>query len=225
MEFSDCFGTETGPQERAPCFKRKRLKSMIDIKQFLSAIKQIAEEKGIPEASVLETVEAAIAAAYKRDYGKKGQIVRAKLDSETGDITVTQIHYVVQGVDDEGFITGPLPKKVLEEKPDVQDLESQRKREASLEGVEPGGELKIKFNPEKHVLLEEAHDQNPDIVVGDELVTPIQTHTEFGRIAAQTAKQVVIQRLREAERAAIFSEFKVQEGKVVSGVEIGRAHV
>ena len=59
---------------------------MFDIKQFILAIRQIAEEKGIPEESVLETVEAAIAAAYKRDYGKKGQIVRAKLDPETGDI-------------------------------------------------------------------------------------------------------------------------------------------
>ncbi len=191
---------------------------MIDIKQFLSAIKQIAEEKGIPELSVLETVEAAIAAAYKRDYGKKGQIVRAKLDQETGAISVTQVHYVVQGVDDEGFITGPLPKKVLEEKPDAQDFESQRKREVPSDGAESGGEPKIKFNPEKHILLEEAREQNPDIAIGDELVTPIQTHTEFGRIAAQTAKQVVIQRLREAERAAVFSEFKVQEGKIVSGV-------
>ena len=58
----------------------------MDIKQFLVAIKQIAEEKGIPENSVLETVEAAIAAAYKREYGKKGQIIKAKLDPGTGDV-------------------------------------------------------------------------------------------------------------------------------------------
>src|SRR3989338_7344010 len=170
---------------------------MFDIKQFILAIRQIAEEKGIPEENVLETVEAAIAAAYKRDYGKKGQIVRAKLNPETGEIAVTQVHYVVQGVDEEGFITGPLPKKVLEEKPDAQDFESQRKREIPSEGTEPSGELKIKINPEKHILLQEARDQEPDIAIGDELVTPVQTHTEFGRIAAQTAKQVVIQRLRE----------------------------
>ena len=55
---------------------------MFDIKQFVSAIKQISEEKGIPEASVLETIEAAIAAAYKRDYGKKGQIIRAKFNAD-----------------------------------------------------------------------------------------------------------------------------------------------
>ena len=59
---------------------------MLDAKQFISSIKQIAEEKGIPEDKVIETIEAAIAAAYKKDYGEKGQIIRAKLDPETGDI-------------------------------------------------------------------------------------------------------------------------------------------
>ena len=66
----------------------------MDTKQFISAIKQIAEEKGIPEGSVLETIEAAIAAAYKRDYGKKGQIIRAKLDTDSGKLDMTQIFYV-----------------------------------------------------------------------------------------------------------------------------------
>ncbi len=55
---------------------------MIDMKQFVSAIKQIAEEKGIPQETVFETVEAALAAAYKRDYGKKGQII--KVDTRDG---------------------------------------------------------------------------------------------------------------------------------------------
>ena len=93
----------------------------MDTKQFLSAIKQISEEKGIPEASVIETIEAAIAAAYKRDYGKKGQIIKAKLDTESGDLVMTQLHYVVEGVDEEGYLTGTLPIKVMEEKPDPQD--------------------------------------------------------------------------------------------------------
>src|SRR3989338_8761118 len=87
---------------------------MFDIKQFILAIRQIAEEKGIPEENVLETVEAAIAGAYKRDYGKKGQIVRAKLYPETGDIKVSQVHYVVEGVDEEENITGQLPRPAPE---------------------------------------------------------------------------------------------------------------
>ena len=85
----------------------------MDTKQFLSAIKQIAEEKGISEQSVLETIEAAIAAAYKRDYGKKGQIIKAKLDLETGKMDINQTHFVVEGVDEEENITGVLPEKII----------------------------------------------------------------------------------------------------------------
>lgn len=197
---------------------------MLDVKQFLLAIKQISEEKGIPEESVLETVEAAIAAAYKRDYGKKGQIIKAKLDPDTGGIKMSQTHYVVEGVDEEGNITGALPVKLMEENPDFTELEPRSKNQnevlsqASGESENKDGELKIKFNPEKHVLLEEAKKKNKKVKVGDELVSNLETHTDFGRIAAQTAKQVVIQRLREAERSAIFEEFKKREGEIVSGV-------
>lgn len=189
---------------------------MFDIKQFLSAIKQIAEEKGISEISVIETIEAAIAAAYKRDYGKKGQIVKAKLDMDTGKLSMTQIYYVVEGVDEEGYISGPLPLKVTEDKHDSHDFD--RLKRIENEEKTEDGELKIKFNPEKHILLEEAKKKSKKAKVGDELVIKLESHTDFGRIAAQTAKQVVIQRLREAEREAIFSDFKNKEGEIVSGV-------
>src|SRR3989338_3747156 len=68
----------------------------MDQKQFLSAMSQIAEEKGIAREKVIETIEMAIAAAYKREYGKRGQIVRAKLDQETGDVSYTQVKLVVE---------------------------------------------------------------------------------------------------------------------------------
>lgn len=195
---------------------------MIDTKQFLSAIKQISEEKGIAEQSVLETIEAALAAAYKRDYGKKGQVIRVKLNPETGGLDVTQVHYVVEGADDEGYITGELPQRLAEEKPDFQDLpdrqsgEARSRRDAAPE-VTKEGETRYKFNPEKHIVLKDARKQKKGVQVGDEIVTELETHTEFGRIAAQTAKQVVIQRLREAERDAVFSEFKNKEGTLISG--------
>jgi len=198
----------------------------LDIKQFLSALKQIAEEKGIPEESVLETIEAAIAAAYKRDYGKKGQVIKVKLDSETSKLDVTQIFYVVEGADDDGNITGPLPVKVAEDKQDFQEMDGSKGRigmskddkdsDKSKSGDE--GELKIKFNPEKHILLQDAKKKDKKLKVGDELVVPLESRMDFGRIAAQTAKQVVIQRLRESEREAIFSEFKKREGEIISGV-------
>lgn len=205
----------------ADIFRKKQQKlNMLDTKQFMSAIKQISEEKGISEQSVLETIEHAIAAAYKRDYGKKGQVIRAKLDPETGKLDMTQIHYVVEGKDEEENITGPLPIKLVEEKPDFQDFEGGRKSEMETEeaGKNPTDEIKIKFNSEKHILLEEAKKIKKSAKVGDELITKLESKADFGRIAAQTAKQVIIQRLREAEREAIFSEFKNREGEIVSGI-------
>ena len=191
---------------------------MFDMKEFASAMKQISEEKGISAESVFETIEAAIAAAYKREYGEKGQIIKATMDPETGVLSMTQTHYVVEGVDEEGNITGPLPVKVVEEKLDFQDMEGTRRRRPGEELTPETGEVKIKFNPQKHILLEDAKKKNKKAKVGDEIITKLEPKTDFGRIAAQTAKQVIIQRLREAERGAIFSEFKGREGEIISGV-------
>jgi N utilization substance protein A len=200
---------------------------MLDVKQFLIAVKQISEEKGIAEESVLETVEAAIAAAYKRDYGKKGQIIKAKLDPETGNIKMSQIRYVVEGVDEEGNITGQLPTKLIEEKPDFAErsfvsLPANQGNKSKLQEnnliTSDADVNKIKFNPEKHILLEDAKKIDKKIKAGDELITELETHTDFGRIAAQTAKQVIIQKLREAERGAIYKEFKEKEGEIISGI-------
>ncbi len=192
--------------------------SMIDIKQLVSAIKQIAEEKGIPEESVLETIEAALAAAYKRNYGKKGQMIRVKLNAQTGAFDVTQIFFVVEGADEEGYVTGPLPEKLTEDRPEFHEGEGHRPQQLPSDiEVQETGEVKVKFNPEKHIALQEAQAQQSDIQIGDELIVRLEPHTEFGRIAAQTAKQVVIQRLREAEREAVLSEFKGKEGTLVSG--------
>src|SRR3989344_3458288 len=191
---------------------------MFDIKEVASAMKQIAEEKGISEESIFETIEVAIAAAYKKEYGKKGQVIRAKLDGETGKVNITQVHYVVERVDEDGNITGQLPSGLIEEKPDFQDMENvHRSRPGEESAADAQGGLKIKFNPEKHILLTEAKKKNSKSAIGDEIITKLEPKTDFGRIAAQTAKQVIIQRLREAEREAIFSEFKGREGEIVSG--------
>jgi len=70
----------------------------MDIKNFASAIGQIAEEKGIPVEKVIETIEQAIAAAYKKDYGKKGQLIKAKLDPESGNVNFWQVKLVVDSL-------------------------------------------------------------------------------------------------------------------------------
>ncbi len=197
---------------------------MLDVKQFTSAIKQIAEEKGIAEERVIETLEAAVAAAYKKEYGEKGQVIRAKLNLETGDVTIAQVKFVVEGVDEEGNIIGELPSHAGVELEVREHSPGEGKKSPSEKGEPEGGtevgteEIRAKFNDEKYVTLEEAKKINKKLKVGDELIIELEPKTDFGRIAAQTAKQVIIQRLREVEREAVFEEFKKKEGEVVSGV-------
>lgn len=190
---------------------------MLDARQFVSAMKQIAEEKGIPEDKVVETIEAAIAAAYKKDYGEKGQIIRAKLHQDSGEIEITQIKIVIEDIDDEGNIIGEIPDRQAVEA-EIAKENRQENREVKVSEEIGGEELKIKFNPEKYITLKDAKKIDKKLKIGDELVAKLEAKTDFGRIAAQTAKQVVIQRLREVEREAIFEEFKNREGDVVSGV-------
>lgn len=180
-----------------------KIAMLLDVKQFISAIKQIAEEKGISEQRIIDTIDVAIASAYKKDYGRKSQIIRAKLDPKSGRISVWQIKYVVEGVDSDGCITGFVLKREEEE------IQSR---------TENGEEIKIKFNPEKHILLEEAQKIDSNLKPGDELVLELEEKNDFGRIAAQTAKQVVVQRLREAERESIADEYRKMIGSLVSGV-------
>ena len=201
---------------------------MLDAKQFSLAIKQIAQEKGISEESIIETINAALAAAYKRDYGEKGQIIKAKLDLETGQVRVWRIRYVIEGIDSEGYVIGEVIKLEDGEKEIIlgqrRDFEQKGpkpesdKEKGMEEELEDPNEIRIKYNPEKHITLEEVKELDSKLNVGDELVTPLEEKTDFGRIAAQTAKQVVIQRLREAERSSILDEFRTKIGEVISAV-------
>lgn len=188
---------------------------MLDTKQFVSAIQQIAEEKSIPKDKVVDVIEAAIAAAYKKDYGEKGQIIRAKLDEESGDVAVTQVKIVVEGVDEDGYVIGELPEQAEHEE---HQGPVQYNRGEVVEEEVIDEDPRVKFNPEKFITLEEAQEIKSELKVGDELVLPLESKMEFGRIAAQTAKQVIVQRLREIEREVIFAEFKTKEGEIVSGL-------
>lgn len=169
----------------------------MDIKNFTSAIGQIAEEKGIPQEKVIETIEMAIAAAYKKDYGKKGQIIKAKLNPQTGDLKFWQVKQVV----DESMIYSE------------EELEKMKEEKEPKEG-----EKKIRFNAEKHIMIEEAKKIKPKIKPGEDLETLLETQGDYGRIAAQTAKQVILQRIREAERGVIFDEYKSKEGEIISSI-------
>ncbi len=175
----------------------------MDTKSFGSAIEQICEEKGIAKEKVLETIEMALAAAYKKDYGHKGQNIKVNFNLGTGKMKVFQIKLVV----DESMLK---TEEEIEEETDEEIDELEKK---------------IRFNPEKHIMINEvpglkeiSEEKKKKIKVGDEIKFPLKVHEDFGRIAAQTAKQVIIQRIREAEREAVYDNFKEKEGQIVSGV-------
>lgn len=176
---------------------------MMDIKALGTAIAQIAAEKGIPPERVLEAIEAAIAAAYKKEYRKRAEIIRAKLDTKTGTMKFWQVKTVVD----------PSEVRIVSEEEEMKN--APRKHHETTEAEE---ELLPRYNPDRHLFLEDARKINPDVTVGEELEFPLDVQESFGRIAAQTAKQVVLQSLREAERASVREEFSDKEGQIVSGV-------
>ncbi len=183
---------------------------MLDLKNLNSALDELLMERGIPKEKILETIEMALAAAYKKEYGKRGQIVRAKFDSKIGKTSFSQIKIVV----DETML-----KTDEEIAAEGNESETIDRRIVGLEDEENEEKIrKVRFNPERHIMLDEAQKINPDAKPGDELVFPFETKEDFGRIAAQTAKQVIIQRLREAERESIFSEFEGKQGEIISGI-------
>ncbi|MCD6550579.1 transcription termination/antitermination protein NusA [bacterium] len=176
----------------------------MDLKTFSSAVAQIAEEKGIPQEKVIEIIEQAIAAAYKKDYGKKGQKIEAKLDPKTGEVKFWQVKLVV----DEDMLLSDEEIEEMKKRPKGEIKE----REGSEE------KKKVRFNPERHIMIEEAKKVDSKIKAGEELRIPLKAEKDYGRIAAQTAKQVILQRIKETEREIIFEEFKKKEGEIVSGI-------
>jgi len=214
----------------------------MDIKSFASSIAQIAEEKGIPQEKVLETIEQAWAAAYKKDYGKKGQVIRAKLDLKSGQIKFWQVKLVVT----KSMIYSETELSQMEAKvekktkssstEELEKLKEKEPKEEEPEGPLPAsrkgrvkeglesftkataGKEKVRFNPERHIMADEAKKIESKIKLGEELLIPLKTQEDYGRIAAQTAKQVILQRIREAEKESILEEYKGKEGQIISGI-------
>ncbi len=194
--------------------------------EFGSAVMQIAEEKGISKERVLEVVEAALAAAYKKDYGKRGQVIRAAFDEvqkeakfflvkETVDETTRE--FVEESSVDAEDMVGEGKTVGKQGKNEKQTDRISDKEDLSAGALAEEDRLQ-RFNPERDMLLSEAKKLRKGIKLGETLELPLESHDEFGRVAAQTAKQVIIQRIREAERESMFAEYKEKEGQVVSGV-------
>jgi len=165
---------------------------MIDLKVINAVMAQLEEEKGIGKEVIIDAIELALANAYRKEYGKKGQIVRAKFDLNSGNVEFNQVRIVV-------------------------DKDNVVMEDEEIPEVAEGEEEKIHFNSEHHILLEDARLMKSGAKVGDELIFPLEKKDDFGRIAAQTAKQVIMQKIREAEKSSVMSEFGQKEGEIVSG--------
>lgn len=173
---------------------------MLDIKTFRSALEQLEEERKIPKQKILEAIEQAMAAAYKKDYGKKGQIIRAKFDMETGKTDFFQV------------------KIVVDESIAILDDEDKKEKHDEEYSVKDEGEERVHFNAEHHMLLEDAKKIKKGVELNDEIIFPLEPKDDYGRIAAQTAKQVIVQKIREAERTSIIDEYGTKEGEIISGI-------
>jgi N utilization substance protein A len=141
----------------------------LDMKQLAVAIRAIAEEKNLPEDSVKEVVEQALAAAYRRDYGDREQDIRVTMNLNTGDIDVYIVKDIVEKVENSAF----------------------------------------------EMSLSEAQTRKKTAQIGETLEVHEKAE-EFGRVAAQTAKQVILQRLREAEREIVLAEYEDKIGTVIN---------
>lgn len=171
------------------------------------AIAQVCQDKNLPEEAVLHAIDLALAAAYRKDFGNKLQNIIAKFDTKTGGVEVFDVKTVVEDLPEEAQV-------IIEEdhpvKPVVADAVSEN-------FVADDGDVVRKFNPKTEIQLSEAQAIDPKYKIGDEIVTQLEVPGAFGRMAAQTAKQVIIQRLREVERENIFNEYKVLEKQVLNG--------
>ena len=180
---------------------------MFDLKIINSVINQLEEDRGIPREKTIDAIESSLATAYKKEYGKRGQIVRAKFDINSGKTEFYQVKIVV----DESRV------KMEDEEKD-KEIEITEKKEGDLPTeTKMAEDERVRFNPEHHILLEDAVKIKKDSEIDGELIFPLESKDDFGRIAAQTAKQTIMQKIREAEKVSVLNEFGQRQGEIVSG--------
>ncbi len=151
----------------------------INVSELVTGLKQICDKRDIDESVVIDAISKALAAAYKKSMGMKGQIVRANIDLDTGSVKFEQVKTVVPD--------------------DFVDSEE--------------------FDSDKHITLSNAKKIKSDVDVGNEIVFELENYNEdFGRIAAQTARQVILQKLKSAEKEKTILKYSDKIGTIVGGV-------
>ena len=175
---------------------------MFDLKVINSVLGELEELRGIPRAKIIEAIESALATAYKKEYGKRGQIIRTTFDAKTGETHFFQVKVVV----DETRVIFPEEAERIE-----------NEANENPDAAEVTADERVMYNPEQHILLSDAKKIKRDAQLDEEIIFPIESKGDYGRIAAQTAKQVIMQKIREAEKVSVFAEFGQREGQIVSG--------
>ena len=173
----------------------------MNTKEFKKALDLLVKEKGISEDYIYDALELALTSAYKKNY-KSLTNVRVVIDREIGDIHVYSFKTVV--LDEEHEAREPI---MIE----VEDTESEE------EGAMIEVEKPYIFDKRIHITLEEARKQIPNIEVGETIEEEV-TPKDFGRVAAATAKQVVIQKIKEAEKAIIMEQFADKQDELITGL-------
>lgn len=185
---------------------------MMDSRSFITAVDNIAKEKNISREIVFEAMELALATAYKKNFNALTN-VRVEINRVTGEIKIFSILTVVENIEDE------IEEEIIEEELSEEELDEEDKKDTK-------SIVKIS--------LEDARKKVPDIKVGETIETEV-TPKDFARIAASTAKQVIMQKIREAERNSIMEEFENKQDELVVGlvsredslnyyVDLGRTH-
>lgn len=180
--------------------------------ELSNAIKQVCEEKNLEYDTVVSTIELALAAAYRKDYGEKNQNIRVKFDVNTGSSEIFDIKTVVADLPEQE------EAEMLERLYGPQDKNAKEESAYIEPELDADGKEVRKFNPKTDIQLKEASILKSGVQLGDEIITELPIPDSYGRMAAQTAKQVIIQKLREMERDMIFGEFKDKERDVISGI-------
>jgi len=175
---------------------------MFDLKVINAVLGEMEDERGISREKMMAAIEEALATAYRKEFGKRGQLITCAFDLDTGTTNFNQIKIVV----DDSMLKPPLE---LDEEGNVIEVEE-------AEDV-AGPDGKVRFDEEKHIMIDTAKMIKSGVEPGAELIFPLEPKDDFGRIAAQTAKQVIMQKIREAEKESALAEFGQKAGDIVVG--------
>ncbi len=185
--------------------------------ELSNAIRSVCEEKGLKYEDIIVAIEFSLAAAYRKDYGNKNQNIKVKFNPETGESEIEDVKTVVEDLPEDFF-------EKEEERRQNNSEEQASKKTDEKDNIDKNNENnkeieeERKFYPKTEIQLSDALLIQKNVKVGDEIRMELEEPESYGRMASQTAKQVIIQKIREMEREMIYQDFKEKEHEVVNGI-------